>query len=227
MKQNLLPFLAVGSVALVVVAFYSLGGVMTKSGEASSDDGARAPVSASKRASGEKVALGFDPSRRRVVDHRRNRDAPRAEGADERVAADDDPGGKTQEPEVLSDDEILRRETEQREKVTTFYESRFESEAVDSSWAGGYEREIADVFAGDEMFEGNRIEAVDCRGTLCRLEVAHESDTSRERMRTPWGAAPFAHGSFIRHYPERNATVIFLGREGHPFAMPSQARAKG
>jgi len=130
------------------------------------------------------------------------------------------------EREHLSDEEVLRRAAEEADEMTIFYESSFEAERRDTDWAYDHEQEIGGFFAGEHL-EGNHLDNVVCRDTLCRVEVAHASETSRERVATLWGQGPFAHGGYTRYYPDENRSVWFVGREGHPFQQPPSAKPNG
>lgn len=55
----------------------------------------------------------------------------------------------------------------------------FDAEPRDPRWAAEATAEIRDAVSAPEL-SGSRVTDIDCRTTLCRLEVEHPSETVRE-----------------------------------------------
>lgn len=109
-------------------------------------------------------------------------------------------------------------------------ETSFQKEALDPAWAGrardSIHRGLSD--ATSDMARRPAIRAVDCRASLCRIELLHESaeeqQTLAERISAE-GPGQFWKGASFTAPPEtspdgRVVTVMFLAREGHAIPYP-------
>lgn len=101
----------------------------------------------------------------------------------------------------------------------------FEGEPTDSSWADATEASIR--LAGDRLgLGGSRIDSVQCRATLCRAEVLHDSEDEFEAFAHTFPMAvpqlPRATMKRLQTDGGLERTIVYLAREGHP--MPSPAR---
>lgn len=106
-------------------------------------------------------------------------------------------------------------------EIVAAVEAYLVAEPVDPAWSRAAESDAESALRGEAM-RGSAFLRADCRSTLCRVEVTHESDEARDRFvdvvpRTE----PFHHGGFAYQVPDENGprTVFFVAREGH--TLPS------
>jgi hypothetical protein len=97
------------------------------------------------------------------------------------------------------------------------YTAYLQAERVDTSWSSHQESAIAAAFRGDWL-KGSTLGRVDCRTSLCRMEVDHDSGEAEERFAqavpmTP----PFDQGGFSQRVTDDRGThtIAFILREGH------------
>jgi hypothetical protein len=100
------------------------------------------------------------------------------------------------------------------ELVQAHLDAEFESEVADASWSRGEERAITD-FVTRQVAKGTRIDAVECRASMCRLKLTFENDTAREDFKTHIGEAPLDKGGFYRS-DDATGFTFFAARAGHP-----------
>ncbi len=106
--------------------------------------------------------------------------------------------------------------------IRELFEDRYEREQTDSSWAGTARSRIEAVLSS-RMPSGSRIEAVDCRSSLCRIRAIYESESQMnefinnsfaEPSRRPWNGS-FAVGPIEQSASGGRVTMLaFLMREG-------------
>ncbi len=82
---------------------------------------------------------------------------------------DEDPA----DPEAQLAAEIANEQ--QMEAYAQTIEASLHGETVDSAWSGSTADRILEVFTGDEL-AGASLQDIDCRTTLCRVEVQHRDE---------------------------------------------------
>lgn len=107
----------------------------------------------------------------------------------------------------ISDEEMHRR------RVAAFTET-FEAEAKDRS-ATEYESQ---VFEAVREVGGLRLQSIDCRTSICRLEFQNMGDDARERL-TQLMFKALRYGTYDFMSPDRARTTSFVGMPGHPLPV--------
>jgi hypothetical protein len=100
------------------------------------------------------------------------------------------------------------------------FEDALKQEAIDPQWSAQYEAVVKSAF---ERRQGSHLESIQCRSTLCKATVKHDSLDARQEFSDMLGPEPFTGGSF--YYPAEEGTltsIAYLGRPGMPFQIPRQ-----
>jgi hypothetical protein len=95
-------------------------------------------------------------------------------------------------------------------------EQVWEEQAVDTAWTERVGGELTTAF-GEESLSGSSLLSAQCRGSLCRVEYAHEDEGSKQRSRAaiPHLAAFRSSSVFARPADDRRLQyVLFMTREG-------------
>lgn len=118
--------------------------------------------------------------------------------------------------------EQASREAEQRhaERVEAI-EAALLGESVDSAWSLEASGGIEQVFTRG-LFREARLLGVECRASLCRVEVLHRSPAELPQFTATFPAevAAYANRMTMRQTLNEDGsviTVLYLGREGYPF----------
>jgi hypothetical protein len=101
--------------------------------------------------------------------------------------------------------------------VQVRYDAVFEAQPADPAWAPAERRVIADFFSSTTI-AGMRLEALECRDSLCRVRLHFDDDLRRREFTARLGEPPFHHGAFYRAEPETGQFALFTAREGR--ALP-------
>lgn len=94
-----------------------------------------------------------------------------------------DPGGAEAE---LLEQELMQEEREQMQVRYRALSRRLQAEKVDPSWAQSTNQRIDDAIAAIKTHSGepNVLTKVDCRETICYLDVSHPSELARIQFMT-------------------------------------------
>ncbi len=98
----------------------------------------------------------------------------------------------------------------------------------DSSWAGATKTHLEQALRSP-LPERSSLRSVDCRRTLCRLEVANEDqaafDKTARQVSTPtfWSGAGFITDKAESTHGKPLTMTVFLAREG--FDLPDEETA--
>lgn len=106
------------------------------------------------------------------------------------------------------------------EAVVATMTSQLDHERADPAWSPEAERVIT---ASIDVASGTHITALDCRATLCRLEVQHDSELARDRYTTAvLPSLPLSSEMFFRHTEDARGTrtVTYISRPGHALPRP-------
>lgn len=89
-----------------------------------------------------------------------------------------------------------------------------EGDVSDGAGALTEERTIAD-FVSRAAVPGTRLEAVDCRSSLCRLQLHIDNESAGSAFRAHIGEAPLDRGGFFHIDAAAGTMTFFSPREGH------------
>ncbi|MFP2923936.1 hypothetical protein ACLESO_01715 [Pyxidicoccus sp. 3LG] len=109
-------------------------------------------------------------------------------------------------------------------------ESLFQAESAESGWASEAQREVRDGISS-LLPSTASVRALDCRASLCRLEVAYSSEEEfRQVMGPPGAMGRLWRGPSMVHLekdPVRGTltAVSYLVRPGHPMPTPPSNEA--
>lgn len=100
---------------------------------------------------------------------------------------------------------------------------RFRLESTDTSWADNVATEIQDAFVAGDIPASTSLVNVDCRSTLCKLDVSYQSSDGlagvRNKLMEKVGAV-LPYGA-IHPGDSENTVSIYLGKQQETFA-PSE-----
>lgn len=127
------------------------------------------------------------------------------------------------EAEDPADDERSRADTQRsaeasERQLVPHYTTRLESEVRDVS-ARDFERTIRDEVA---LTEHTSVQSVDCRSTLCRLVLRHDTPIARMRLARLAAGSSLSYG--WHYYPsdeDELETIAFIGMPDHPLQPPA------
>ncbi len=92
---------------------------------------------------------------------------------------DRDPGEDPQASTLRRSEETSPEE--QDEEAVEVLEEALRSESVDPEWSKAMEDRIGTFFDTAQL-AGSSVRRVDCKSTLCRLDVTHDSTDARKRF---------------------------------------------
>ncbi len=97
-------------------------------------------------------------------------------------------------------------------------DSQMAVQAIDTTCSGVAEDQIRDFFATDSA-QGSSLQTVECRTTLCRIRVIHDSEEAKDQFIAEFpNALPWETEAYIENNDEQDgkiSTVVYLSREGH------------
>lgn len=123
----------------------------------------------------------------------------------------------TVEPAELAD--LVRRENRIADLRIALMSRTLREETVDHGWARTTERAFLDA-AGSRELTGSRLTGVECRSTLCKVDVEHENAQAAELWSAvfPLRIASVSSRVMERRYVERaghRRSTAFVARMGH------------
>lgn len=130
-------------------------------------------------------------------------------------------------PEPATEEALLRQDEQMLEQRMTFIESSFFSEPVDGAWSVEAIDTIDEATASEELAE-TAVFAVDCRATLCRMEVQHDDPQALAEFeqwlpRKVVDMLPRITMDRIDGIDGSVTTVVYLARDG--YRLPGLAEA--
>jgi len=127
------------------------------------------------------------------------------------------------EAENLRPDEVLAVAEEEAviAERLEYFDSYINSESQDISWAAEAEQTIYNAFNSQELL-GSQIATVDCRSTLCRAEIDHNSMSDLMNFKLEFASKvssmlPKGSMQHIESSSGRQKTIVFMARKGHSF----------
>ena len=120
---------------------------------------------------------------------------------------------------------LLAEEKERSAKWEQANDTEFSAQAVDPRWANQADDLIKQAFTSDEL-QNTIPMAMECRSTLCRVEVVHKDASERSwfEHHLPSLVAdllPSIAMHTTEHSDGSSVSVVYLAREGHP--LPQDA----
>jgi hypothetical protein len=130
--------------------------------------------------------------------------------------------GSETEPEEPRDEEQSGAENQRAsdayaERTLMHYAAAFESEGRGLP-AAEFERAVRDEVA---LTGHTSVNSVDCRSSLCRLVLRHDTPMARMRLSRLAASATLGHGWHYHPSPEDELeTIAFIGMPDHPLQPP-------
>jgi len=90
------------------------------------------------------------------------------------------------------------------------FQTTFDAEAIDSSWRRDKEQSLRAAFGATTI----PLEAVDCRDSMCRLEVDTSDPATLGSLNELMASAPFSGGSFTHPSARAGQTIAYVFRSG-------------
>ena len=123
------------------------------------------------------------------------------------------------DPEPHSADEIALLEQQQIETHALAIEARLEAETADSAWSGRTAGRILEIFTGEKL-GGAALQDIDCRATLCRVEVQHRDEAKLREFQHlfPFKVAQVLPRLMMHRMDNADGSIttyLYLAREGH------------
>ena len=110
-----------------------------------------------------------------------------------------------------------------KEKIAEYFKNFSDNVAYqnpDPAWANDAEKTIYEAVDDDPMLKGSKIISVDCRSTLCRVEVYHDTEEASEKFNLEFlykVSSKMPKGSIVRKKlaDGRYKSTVFLIKSGH------------
>jgi hypothetical protein len=101
------------------------------------------------------------------------------------------------------------------------YDTVLEDEAIDADWEGRMQDHFEQFFRA-EVLAGARLQAADCRTTLCRIEVSLDNKVYLEQFMYHVSELlePSAEGVLVMEDENDLHVEVYLSRGGYP--LPAQ-----
>jgi hypothetical protein len=120
--------------------------------------------------------------------------------------------------------ERQRREAEHENLILAQAEANeaaFQQETTETTWSGEAREVIARAVAAEEL-AGTSVQEVECRATLCRVEVTHIDQHARSVFARQFlvAVAPLLPQAMMQAVETKDgsvSTVLYLARDGHDF----------
>jgi len=110
-------------------------------------------------------------------------------------------------------------EQQQIQTYAQTIEASLEAETVDSAWSGSTSQIIGEAFTGEEL-AGASLQDIDCRSTLCRVEVQHRDEAKLQEFQRLFPlkvsqALPRMMMHRIDNADGSITTYLYLARQGY------------
>jgi len=121
----------------------------------------------------------------------------------------------------LEESSLSEREQEHWEEYLSLVETHLQNENIDSQWSEKAKTEIENTFASDELASA-AVTEIECRSTLCRIEVAHDEPQSLSEFDVllPQKLAhilPQTTMDRVELEDGSTQTIVYLSRDGFDF----------
>jgi len=116
-------------------------------------------------------------------------------------------------------DEERQRDEETADRRVALMTRVLTEESVDRGWARGAEDALGEAARSPEL-SGSRVTALECRSTICRIDVEHESFRAAERWTAVFALriATVSVRAMERRYHDAGGvrrSTMFVARTGH------------
>lgn len=131
-------------------------------------------------------------------------------------APEDDQDVADPEAQVAAE---IAEEQQQIQAYAQTIEASLEAETVDSAWSGSTADLIREVFAADEL-AGASLQDIDCRATLCRVEVQHRDEAKLRKFQHlfPFRVSQVLPRLMMHRIENADGSIttyLYLARQGH------------
>lgn len=117
---------------------------------------------------------------------------------------------------LLTPEEERERAAARTQAEIELLEGTVLAEKTDPEWASAAQLALSETFQS-EAIPGHLVD-VECRTTLCRMELSLDGSTPQDSFRHLIDSAPWSGESLIQIDTEAGVAVMYLGREEH--ALP-------
>jgi len=139
----------------------------------------------------------------------------------------EDPAGFIAERQRLFAAERQRLEAESEQHILAQAEANeaaLQAETADTGWSGEARDLIESAVAAQDL-AGTSLDDVECRATLCRVEVTHKDRQAQAAFERQFIIAvvqllPRATRQTVENDDGSSRTVLYLARDGHYFPQP-------
>jgi hypothetical protein len=114
---------------------------------------------------------------------------------------------------AISDEEITLQSI-------VHYENILRNEPKDREWSVSKENAII-AFLDSQGRECCTIELVDCRSSICKVVVKHNSMEQQREFLRLFHLGPLKHGGFFHSESDFSRTTLFAARMGYPLQNPT------
>lgn len=122
-------------------------------------------------------------------------------------------------------DALAAIEAEERQirKARQTLDEQLASEEVDTQWSNSVMMTLKEAWT-EPTFTGSQIDSIDCRSTLCRINISNRDSTSDEAFGDSyWSVPPFTQGpSFYNRIENADGSTswtIYVARERHELSI--------
>lgn len=112
---------------------------------------------------------------------------------------------------------LIAREEQQAAEYAALVDYHLQVEEIDSAWSDEATSVISYAF-GTDTLQTSMLQSVDCRSTLCKLEVSHDENHDQESFEMDMVvsfAETLPRGTMYRDPARPGVSVIYLARKGH------------
>lgn len=103
---------------------------------------------------------------------------------------------------------------QQRAEQAQHYDDVFDEQGVDTRWAEREERTLITAFESEE-FTGLGLRSIQCRSTMCRLEIDLDKPADSDVLIAQIGRPPLDQGGRFRPGDDDTTMIVYTGRRGH------------
>jgi hypothetical protein len=119
-----------------------------------------------------------------------------------------EPDADARDSDLAEEDNIPETPEEIRERKVSAYSGALQAEARDPVAAGEFERALE---AGFREIQHSSLGKVDCRSTLCRIEISHLEPDAREKFSDfVLGSGPLKYGGFTYLSEDGETTIAYI-----------------
>lgn len=127
------------------------------------------------------------------------------------------------QPNMPTEERIAQEQVYEQQSVAALA-GRLAGEEVDTDWAGNFQAAL-DQGLKSESFAGTRLSEVECKSSLCRVTLAHDSAETEEQFLENMLDLPVMSNTQAFYKREGNSDgsaslVLYIAREGQSLPLP-------